>query len=175
MAALKELVRLFRDRVYNLALGFVQNEQDAEEIAQDVFIRAYRHIGQFRQESSLATWLYRITVTCSIDSIRKKKRKRQATFLGGVFSQEKKQEPADFHHPGVLAERKDDAAVLFRAIKTLPPQQKSAFLLQKMEGLSLQQVADVLKTSVSATESLLHRAKANLRKELNDYYQKHYR
>ena len=74
-----------------------------------------------------------------------------------------------------MAEQKENAAVLFKALRQLPEQQQSAFVLQKIEGLSQEEIATVLKTTVSAVESLLQRAKANLRKLLEDYYQKHYK
>ena len=83
-------------------------------------------------------------------------------------------EQPDFHHPGVVAEQKENASILFKAIKQLPEQQQAAFVLQKIEGLSQSEVAAVLKTTVSAVESLLTRAKANLRKILEQYYN-HYK
>jgi RNA polymerase sigma factor (sigma-70 family) len=173
--AFEELVEFYKDRIYNTALGFLQNELDAEEVTQDVFIRVYRGIGGFKGESRLSTWLYRITVTQCIDYLRKKKR-RKSGFLASFFGKERTEmgEP-DFHHPGIIAEQKENASVLFLAIRQLPEQQQTAFLLQKMEGLSQQEAAAIMETTPSAVESLVHRAKANLRKLLEDYYQKHYK
>jgi RNA polymerase sigma factor (sigma-70 family) len=165
--AFQQLVSLYKDRIYNTALGFVQNGEDAEELAMDVFISVFENIRSFRQEASLGTWIYRITVTRSLDFIRKKKRqKRRGIHIPFITSGEQAWEPPDFHHPGIQAEQKENAALLFKAIRQLPDQQQSAFLLQKMEGLSLQEIAAILKTSASAVESLLHRAKANLKKQL---------
>jgi RNA polymerase sigma factor (sigma-70 family) len=172
--AFEALVAAYRDRVYNTTLGFVQNEHDAEELTQDVFIKVYRKIEGFKGESKLSTWLYRIAVTQSIDFLRKKKRQKRGSFLTSLFGKQETGEP-DFHHPGVVAEQKENASVLFFAVRQLPEQQQTAFLLQKMEGLSQQQVAEVMNTTESSVESLLHRAKTNLRKLLNDYYQKHYK
>ena len=79
-------------------------------------------------------------------------------------------EAPDFHHPGVSLDNKERAAVLFGAIEKLPESQKIAFTLHKMEGLSYQQVSEVMNATVSSVESLLHLARNNLRKHLNDYY-----
>lgn len=169
-AAFRELVRTYGDRIYNTALSFLQNAQDAEETAQDVFVKVYRGIGSFRGDSGLSTWLYRIAVTQSLDRLRQKKRQRMATGFFGLLG--KSAETPDFDHPGVIAEQKENASFLFRAVRSLPAQQQAAFLLQKTEGLTQQQIAQVLDTTPSAVESLLHRAKNNLRKHLENYYKK---
>ncbi len=80
------------------------------------------------------------------------------------------QDPPDFHHPGITLDNKERASVLFKAIEKLPENQKIAFNLHKIEGLSYQEVSEVMKLSLSSVESLLHRAKNNLKKNLEDYY-----
>lgn len=175
-AAFQKLVALYKDRLYNTALGFLQNEADAEDAVQDVFIKAHQAIKSFKAEASLSTWLYRIAVTHSLDVLRKKKRQRNGGFLQTLLG--KKEEAVtqpDFHHPGVVAEQKETAAALFHAIRQLPEAQQTAFLLQKTENLTQTEIADVMKTSVGAVESLLQRAKTTLRKLLEDYYQTHYK
>ena len=174
--AFEELVNLYKDRIYNTALGFVQNEEDAEEVTQDVFIKVYQHIKGFKEEAKLSTWLYRVAVTQSFDFLRKKKRLKRTGFVVSIFnSREEEISIPHFHHPGVVTEQKETTAILFEAIKKLPEQQQTVLLLQKLEGLSQQDVADIMKTTAAAVESLLHRARANLRKLLEDYYQKHYK
>ncbi len=174
--AFEELVTLYKDKIYNTALGFVQNQEDAEEVTQDVFVKAYQNIKEFKGESKLGTWLYRIAVTQAFDLLRKKKRQKRSGSFASLFNKKEEQiELAHFYHPGVAAEQKEMAAILFKAISQLPEQQQAVFLLQKLEGLSQQDVAEVMKTTTSAVESLLHRAKANLRKNLEAYYQKHYK
>jgi RNA polymerase sigma-70 factor (ECF subfamily) len=81
-------------------------------------------------------------------------------------------DPPDFHHPGVVAEKKQLSASLFKALDTLPEQQKAAFVLSRIEGLNHKEVSEVLGTSVPAVESLLQRAKLNLRKKLENTYRK---
>jgi RNA polymerase sigma factor (sigma-70 family) len=172
--AFEILVRTYKDKIYNTCLGFTHNEHDAEEITQEVFIMVFENIKSFKMEAALGTWMYRIAVTQSLDFVRKKNRKKRGGLLVSLFSKHEDlwQQP-DFHHPGVAAEQKENASILFKAIKQLPEQQQAAFVLQKIEGLSQSQIAGVLKTTVPAVESLLTRAKANLKKLLDDY-KKHY-
>jgi RNA polymerase sigma factor (sigma-70 family) len=169
-AAFKELVLRFQNRVFNTALGFLQNTADAEDIAQEVFIQVYRSIHQFKEESLLATWIYRIATTKSLDFLRSKKRKKRFGFVSSLFGDNNRplHEPQDFKHPGVLQENKEDAAVLLRLVNQLPENQKTAFILNKVEELSYREIADVLQTSESAIDSLLQRAKQNLRKKINE-------
>jgi RNA polymerase sigma factor (sigma-70 family) len=171
-SAFKQLVDNYRDRVYHTILGFVQQPEDAEDLAQDVFIKVYENIRQFKGESALGTWVYRIAVTQSLDFLRRKNRKKRGGTILGFFGFGEREDlhPKEFDHPGVKAENKEKAAVLFKAINTLPENQRSAFLLQKLEGLSQNEIAEVLRTTSPAVESLLSRARANLKKQLTDYY-----
>lgn len=165
--AFRTLVEQYQDRIYNTVLGLVQCAEDAEDLAQEVFIKVWQSIGSFKREAQLGTWLYRIAVTQALDFKRKQQRQKRGGLLVSLFSRhETDPEAPDFHHPGVAAEKKEASALLFRAIQALPENQQAAFVLQKLEGLSQDQIAAVLDTSVSSVESLLHRAKQNLRKEL---------
>src|SRR5687768_7509041 len=159
--------------VYNTALGIVQNAEDAEDVAQEVFIQVYRSIDQFKGDSRLTTWIYRITTTKALDHIRSKKRKKRFAFITSLFGPDNEvlHEPVEFHHPGVELDRKEQATVLFRVIDQLPENQKTAFVLHKTEGLSYQEIAGVMGLTVSAVESLLFRARQNLRKLLENHYQ----
>lgn len=171
-AAFKWMVESYQDMVYNTILGIVQNEQDAEDVSQEVFVQVYESINQFKGDAKFSTWLYRIAVTKSLDHLRKKKRKKRFAFVQSLFGmneEEVRHEP-EFNHPGVSLENKEKAAVLFQAIDKLPANQKAAFTLHKLEGLSYQEVAEIMETTVSSVESLMHRAKTNLKKELTDYY-----
>lgn len=171
--AFKSLVANYQDLVYNTALGIVQNSEDAQDVAQEVFIQVFRSIDQFKGDARLSTWIYRITTTKALDHIRSRKRKKRFAFITSLFgpNDELVHEPVDFQHPGVALDRKEQAALLFRMIDQLPENQKVAFTLHKTEELSYQEIADVMKLSVSAVESLLFRARQNLRKLLEKYYQ----
>lgn len=156
--------------VYNTCLSIVKSEEDAEDLAQEVFVQVYQSIRTFKGESKLSTWIYRIATTKSLDHERKKKRKKRFGFVKSIFGDDSEIviNPPDFNHPGVALDKKESAAKLFKAIEKLPENQKVAFLLNKVEGLSYQEVSDVMKVSTSSIESLLHRAKTNLRKILED-------
>jgi RNA polymerase sigma-70 factor (ECF subfamily) len=171
--AFKSLVANYQDMVYNTALGIVQNSEDAEDVAQEVFIQVYRSIDQFKGDARLSTWIYRITTTKALDHIRSRRRKKRFAFITSLFgpNDELVHEPVDFQHPGVALDRKEQAALLFRMIEQLPENQKVAFTLHKTEDLSYQEIAEVMKLSVSAVESLLFRARQNLRKLLEKHYQ----
>ncbi len=171
-AAFKTIVETWQNMVFNTALGIVQNAEDAEDISQEVFVQVYQSISSFKGESKFSTWLYRITVTKSLDHERKKKRKKRFAFVRSIFGEQNEVlvNPPDFHHPGVVLDDKEDAAVLFSAIAELPENQRVAFTLNKVEGLSYQEVSEIMKSTVSSVESLMHRAKNNLKKKLEDHY-----
>lgn len=166
--AFKYLVDTYQERVYNTAIGIVQNAEDAEDVAQEVFIQVYRSIHNFKGESKLSTWLYRIATTRALDLLRSRKSKKRFGLLQRLFGEgnEPVFEIPDFNHPGVALEKKENAAKLFKAISQLPENQKVAFTLHKLEDLSYQEVSEIMKTSLPAVESLMHRAKQNLRKIL---------
>ena len=170
--AFKELVETWQDMVYNTALGILQNAEDAEDTAQEVFVQVYESIGSFKEESKLSTWLYRITVSKALDHIRKKKRKKRFAFIQSLYGKNDGPaiDPPDFFHPGVKMENKENAAVLFKAIGKLPANQKTAFVLNKTEGLSYLEIGKIMRLSNSAVDALLQRAKQNLRKNLKEYY-----
>lgn len=167
--AFRELVSGFQHKVFNTALGLLQNAADAEDIAQEVFIQVYHSIQQFENRSSLATWIYRITVTKSLDHLRRTKRKRGLGILNSFFGTGNRQlhEIPDFDHPGIKTEKKEDAILLFKMIDKLPQTQRTAFILNKVEELSYKQIAMIMETTEPAVDALLQRAKQNLRKKIN--------
>ena len=168
-SAFKKLVDEWQDMVYNTALGIVQNADDADDITQEVFIQAYQSISSFKGESKISTWLYRITVSKSLDHEKRKKRKKRFGFVQSLFGgqEEEQLHPAEFDHPGVQLEKKERAGELFSALKQIPDKQRIAFTLHKLEGQSHQEVADIMNTTLYAVESLIARAKMNLKKVLN--------
>ena len=168
-----EVVEQWQHMIYNTTLSIVQNEEDAEDITQDVFVALYERIQDFREESTLSTWLYSITVRKALDLEKRKSRQKRGGFLQKIFAVKESEEPVNFNHPGILLDNKENATVLFKALKKLPDKQRIAFTLHKMEGLSYQQIAAIMDTSLYAIESLQVRAKNNLKKILSDYYEQH--
>jgi len=172
-SAFKKLVDEWQDMVYNTALSIVQNEDDADDITQEVFIQVYQSVSSFKGESKFSTWLYRITVNRALDHEKKKKAKKRFAFVQRIFGNEEAEQvqPAEFNHPGVQLEKKERAAELFNALKQIPDKQRIAFTLHKLEGQSYQEIAEVMNTSLYAVESLIARAKTNLKKILSSYYE----
>jgi RNA polymerase sigma-70 factor (ECF subfamily) len=171
-AAFKEIVDSSQGLVYNTALGIVQNPEDAEDVTQEVFVQLYESIKTFKGESKLSTWLYRITVSKAMDHLRKKKRKKRFAYVQSLFGANDQlvHDPPDFVHPGVSLDNKEKAKELFKAIDQLPEKQKIAFTLNRIEGLSYQEISEIMNLTVASVESLLHRARKNLRKNLETYY-----
>jgi RNA polymerase sigma factor (sigma-70 family) len=171
--ALKTLYAEFGKRVFNTALGLVQNREEAEEITQDVFVEVFRSAADFKFQSSVSTWLYRISMNKSLDAIRYRKRNKRFGFLTSIFHRESGEisvEKPDFEHPGVLLENQEKASILFKCIDKLAKSQRSAFVLSQVEQLPQKEIAAVMNLSEKAVESLLQRAKANLRGELEKFY-----
>lgn len=161
---IKEIYELHKNMVYNLAYQYVQNTEDAEEICQDVFVKVFQKIGDFKHNAELKTWIYRICINTSLDFIRFKKNRKRAFIISafGTGTTIANTEPHDFHHPGVALEQKEAFATLFKNINKLPEQQKTALILLKIEQLNYQEVSAILNVSVKAVESLFQRAKKNL-------------
>ena len=173
-SAFKQLVDECEDMVYNTALGIVQNEDDADDLTQDVFVQAYQSISSFKGDSKISTWLYRITVNRALDHEKKKKRRKRLGFMGflsGNREHEVETVP-EFDHPGVLLEKKESAADLFNALKQLPDNQRIAFTLHKLEGQANREIAEIMGISLQAVESLMARAKRNLESILKKHYEK---
>ena len=167
--AFRQLIDTYQQKVMNTAMGMVQDTSAAEDITQEVFVVVFKTILSFKEDASLSTWIYRITVNKCLDHLRARDRRKKAGFLSVFFNQDASEAAitdTNFIHPGVLLEKKDDARLLFNAINTLPENQKTAFVLAHIEELPQKEIAGIMNISVKAVESLLQRAKGNLRKVL---------
>lgn len=152
--------------VYNVAYRIVYNAQDAEEVTQEVFLNVYHKLKSFRLESSLKTWIYRITVNCAINYSKRRAREREkkVEYLGNLNPWQLLSEPAVDDH------RHKEAIEMF--LKMLNPDQRICVVLRSIEGLSYQQIAETLKISVNTVRSRLKRAREKLlamRKEVISY------
>lgn len=171
-SAFSHLVDLFQIKVFNTVLSIVQNAEEAEDVSQEVFIEIFESVGKFKGDAKLSTWIYRIATNKAIEQCRRKKASKRTAFLTSLFGEngEIVHHSADFEHPGVVFENKELAKILFKHINQLPDNQKVAFTLCNIEGLSYQEISEVMQLSLSSIESLLFRAKTNLRKTLKEYY-----
>ena len=164
------LYNTYKNLVFNLALQYTQNCDDAQEITQDVFVSIHLSMGKFKYEAKLSTWIYRITINKSLDFIKSKKRNKRFGLFTSLFfdnTNEPKHEISDFNHPGVQLEQKEALLLIFFVLNTLPENQKTALILFKIEKQSLQEIAEIMKLQPKAVESLIFRAKENLAKKLN--------
>ncbi|MFZ1256581.1 MAG: RNA polymerase sigma factor [Saprospiraceae bacterium] len=167
----EDLYNKHKSMVYNLALNYIQNIEDAQEITQDVFVTVHQSINSFQEASSLSTWIYRITINKCLDFLKAKKRKKRFTFLISLFSDgsnDLKHNPPDHNHPGILLEDKEALDNLFKKINELPDNQKTALILHKIEQKSQVEVAEIMNLSPKALESLIQRAKTNLSKKISN-------
>jgi RNA polymerase sigma-70 factor (ECF subfamily) len=161
----------YKNLVFNLALQYVQNIEDAEEITQDTFVSVHFSLNSFKADSKISTWIYRIAINKSLDFLKSKKRKKRFGYLTSIFfddSSELKYDVPFFNHPGVQLESKEDLQDIFKKINELPERQKTALILNKIEKLKLNEIADIMNLKPKAVESLVQRAKVNLSKKISD-------
>lgn len=166
----------FQQKVFGTCISFVPNAEDAEDIAQDVFVEVFNSIHKFKGDSKLSTWIYRIATNKCLEFIRKKNTKKRFGFMQSILGNETPIDRSsyftEFNHPGIQLENKEKSEILFGAINKLPEAQRIVYTLNKVDDLSYQEVAEITQRSISSIESLLFRAKKNLQELLHDYYKK---
>ena len=164
-AGFEQIVEQHSSLVYNVALKMMGRPEDAEEVAQEAFLSAYRAYGRFRGDSKITTWLYRITVNAALMRLRKEKRERMLTRTGleDMEILDWSDTPDRFASNSELGDR------LREGIDMLPDDFKTAVVLRDVEGLSNAEAASVLDITVSSFKSRLHRGRVLLRKHLEEY------
>jgi RNA polymerase sigma-70 factor (ECF subfamily) len=172
--AFRQLVEDQQNFVLNTCLRFVHVTEIAEDITQEVFIEVYKSINSFRGDSKLSTWIYRIAVTRSLDYLKMMKRKKRFTKLKSIFGDdgESIEISSNASIPDGKIENEGRIKILNWAMDSLAENQRVAFTLSKYEEMSYKEIAEIMGTTVSAVESLIHRAKSNLKKKLYKYYEK---
>jgi RNA polymerase sigma-70 factor (ECF subfamily) len=165
--AFEDLVKRYERKVFHLAYGFVQDRAAADDLAQEVFIKAYFALPKFQAKSEFGTWLYRIAVNHVKDHLRKAARKKEVSL----------EEIGDLPFVGVdeVREREDMRAqderkkVIFRVLQGLPEKYRTILTLRDVQGLSYEEVAGMLAISRGTVDSRLHRARKMLRKKMGPY------
>ena len=168
-AAFRTLVERYQNRIYQTALSLLSSPEEAEDVAQEVFVEVYQTITDFRGEATLSTWLYRLTTSRALRYrrwTRAKKRFAQFTSLLG-FDNQVLHELPDYAHPQALLEGEQQLQLLLSHLGRLPAKQQVAFTLRHQQELSYEEIAAVLNTTVPAVESLLFRARQTLRHYLH--------
>lgn len=162
------LVKLYENKVINICYRFLLDKQDAEDIAQEVFIEVYRSIKLFKGNAKLSTWIYRIAISKSLDELKKRNRKKRLSSLGKMLHID------DLAHliaggkmPDTILQEKEGFREIMQALNSLPDNQRVAFTLSKIDGYSNTEIAEIMNTTTIAVESLIYRAKKNMTDKLN--------
>ena len=169
-AAYGQLVQRYQSKIFAVAYGVLRNREDAREVAQDVFIKAYRNLPSFRRDSSFYTWMYRITVNLAIDAQRKAYRKRETTFEDVRLSPDEVNStgPRPAADPEEHLERKRLGMQINDAIDQLPSDQRTAIILREIQGLSYKEIADTMGCAEGTVMSRLFYARKKLQELLKD-------
>lgn len=170
--AFEKLVKRYESRLFNMVFGMLRNHHETEDVFQEILIKVYRKLPGFRGESGFFTWLYRVGVNATWDYLRK--RKRRPTFSLEAAIEEKRLSPkklvARGDAPGKASAIQDEMELLRRALETLPAKHRVILQLKEEEGLSYEEMAQVLRCSIGTVESRLFRAREKLKKKLEPYF-----
>ncbi len=167
--AYRYIIDKYREPVIRLCRGFTGSSDYAEDLAQDVFLEVFRSIHRFRRQSSISTWIYRIAVNKSQNFVRDRRKIVYDNYTTGLARESGEDES---YKADKQLTQKEHAEALHNALDSLPSGQRTAFVLSKYEDLKYTEIAEIMKISLSAVESLLFRAKKNLQEKLLDYYKK---
>lgn len=154
----------YAEQLFRVALGYMHSKVEAEDIVQDVLIKAYNSLSTFKGESKLSTWLYRITVNTCLNELSKRKRR----FLFSTIEEVQNSfiNYGDQKNPEQQLIEEETNRKVRKAIDTLPEKQKTAFILQRYKELSQKEISEIMQISEGAVEQLLQRGKSNLKKRL---------
>ena len=169
--AYRVLVERYQGRIYAIIYGMVRNREDARDLTQETFVKAYRNLSRFRFGASFYTWLCRIAMNVSIDHLRRQKLRRTELYEEGTASRDADGVISLAHHrhdPGRDLERKELRDRIFAALDTLPPDQKQVILLREIEGLAYKEIAEVVGIPEGTVMSRLYYARKKLQKALKD-------
>ncbi len=170
-AVFDTLFTRYQKRTYRLVQRFVPNHEDALDITQDAFIRAYQGLSNFKSQCQFYSWLYRITVNLCIDFLRKKSRSEVMVYESEDSDELPMANFPDLRSvsPAKAAENKELRSQIRKAIRQLPPKQRQIFILRHWDGLSLKDIATVVGRSDGTVKAHLFHAHRNLRKHLQPY------
>jgi RNA polymerase sigma-70 factor, ECF subfamily len=173
--AFNELVTRYRSRAYAMIYNMVRNDQDAWDLAQDGFVKAWKSIGRFRGESSFYTWLYRILMNVAIDALRRKQIEGGTEFddsfaLKGVEAGAATA-PKNEMQPAARLSDKEIRGRIDAAIQKLTPEHRAVITLRELDGLEYQEIAEAIGCSIGTVMSRLFYARKKLQNMLRDVYE----
>ncbi len=167
--AYRGLVERYQSRIYALMCGMVRDREEARDLTQEVFIKAYNNLDRFRLESSFYTWIYRIGMNLAIDHLRKFKKRRAEEFDDGIAARESDGSVGEAYRagdPGRSLERKQLNEQIMIALQTLSPDHRQVILLREVEGLSYKEIADALDVPEGTVMSRLYYARRKMQQLL---------
>ena len=173
--AFEELVRRYDRNVFRIAQHITQNREDAEDVVQEAFLKAYRNLAKFQEQSKFYTWLVRIAVNEALMKLRRKKPGRTVSLDEEIKTEDDSlpREVADWSpNPEQMYNHAELRDILTRTIQGLPSGFRTVFVLRDVEGLSTEETAEALELSIPAVKSRLLRARLQLRERLNRFFQK---
>ena len=173
--AFTELLRRYEGKIFRLAQHITQNREDAEDVLQEAFLKAYEHLNQFQGQSKFYTWLVRIAVNEALMKLRRRRPERMVSLDEDVKTEEDSvpREVADWSpNPEQQYNQAELKEILSKTIQGLPPSFRTVFVLRDVEGLSTEETAEALELSIPAVKSRLLRARLQLRERLSRYFQK---
>src|ERR1700722_11209658 len=175
VSAFEELVRRYDRNVFRIAQHITQNREDAEDVVQDAFLKAYSNLAQFQGQSKFYTWLVRIAVNEALMKLRRRRPERTVSLDEEIKTEDDSlpREIADcIPNPEQQYNQAELREILSKTIQGLPPGFRTVFVLRDVEGLSTEETAAALELSVPAVKSRLLRARLQLRERLGRYFQK---
>lgn len=175
IGAFEQLVRKYDRNVFRIANHITQNREDAEDVVQDAFLKAFQNLGQFQGQSKFYTWLVRIAVNEALMRLRRRRPERMVSLDEDINTGEDTipREVADWApNPEQLYNQSELRDILQKTIQGLPPGFRTVFVLRDVEGLSTEETADALNLSIPAVKSRLLRARLQLRERLTKYFKK---
>jgi RNA polymerase sigma-70 factor, ECF subfamily len=168
-ASFESIYKEYKNLVFNVCLHYVLSREDAQDVAQEVFVKVYHHLHQYNPETaSLKTWIYRIAINQSLDFLKAKRTKKRFGFITSLFHPDSNEPIHDVAHPGIAMEDKESLEELLVIIQSLPEKQKTAIILTKIEDRPQKEVAEIMDINIKAVESLLQRAKQTIEKKLKN-------
>ncbi|MBQ2879248.1 MAG: sigma-70 family RNA polymerase sigma factor [Anaerotignum sp.] len=169
MLAFEELILQHEKIVYNLALRMMNHSEDAQDISQEVFLKAYRSLSNFDERSAFSTWLYRITHNTCIDEMRKRKGKLTYSLEEELESEDgsMQRQVADAGDtPEESLMRKEQKSEILQALDTLSEEHKAAIILRDVKGMAYEEIAEILELSLGTVKSRISRARNQLKTEI---------
>ncbi len=173
--AFSELVRRHHVRIFHTAFGMVGNREDADDLAQLAFMKAFQSLHQFKGQSLFSTWLYRISINCCLDWIKSQQRKYDVKMDDDWWHRQADGEAlfGGTKQTDYMVEQGELRDFLAHAMSQMPPIFRSVLVLRELNGLSYQEIASIEGCSVGTIKSRLFRARAQLRKLLRPFYKAH--